>query len=53
MKERTNLILWEKENGYKAKDVARTLGITEATYCNIKKGKSTPSMDLAYRFSAK
>ena len=53
MKERTNLILWEKENGYKAKDVAKTLGITEQTYCNIKKGKSTPSMDFAYRFSVK
>lgn len=53
MKRRTNLIIWEKGNGYKAKDVARTLGITEQTWCNIKNGKSTPDINFAYRFSAK
>lgn len=47
---RSNLILWEKQNGYKAKDVAERLGITEQTYCNIKNGKRTPSIDFAYRF---
>lgn len=51
MKERLNLILWEKANGYKAKDIAKKLRITESAYCNIKKGKSTPSIDFAYRFS--
>ena len=48
--ERKNLILWEKENGLKAKDVANALGITEQTYCNIKKGTTTPSIELAYKF---
>ena len=47
---RSNLILWEKQNGYKAKDVAERLGITEQTYCNIKNGKRTPSIDFAYKF---
>ena len=36
---RTNLILWEKQNNFKAKEVAHKLGITEQTYCNIKNGK--------------
>lgn len=53
MQERRKLIIWEKENGYKAKDVAKTLGITEQTWCNIKKGKRTPNIDFAYRFSVK
>lgn len=48
---RTRLILWEKEKGLKAKEIARRLGITEQTYCNIKNGKTTPSLDFAYKFS--
>lgn len=48
---RTRLILWEKEKGLKAKEIARRLGITEQTYCNIKSGKTTPSLDFAYKFS--
>lgn len=47
---RTNLILWEKQNKLKAKEVAQKLGITEQTYCNIKNGKSTPTIDFAYKF---
>ena len=42
--------MWEKENGLRAKDIARRLGITEQTYCNIKNGKTTPSLEFAYKF---
>lgn len=48
---RLNLILWEKQNGYKAKDVAKKLGITNAMYCNYKKGTATPTLEFAYKFS--
>lgn len=51
MSKRLNLILWEKKNNYKAKNIAKLLGVTEQTYCNIKNGKSTPSIDFAYKFS--
>lgn len=47
---RKNLAIWEKQNNIKAKDVASKLGITEQTYCNIKSGKSNPSIELAYKF---
>lgn len=48
---RLNLIMWEKENHYKAKDVAKKLGITDAMYSNYKNGKATPTLDFAYKFS--
>jgi len=48
---RLNLIMWEKKNGYKAKEVAEKLGITETTYSLIKKGKTMPSIELAYKFN--
>lgn len=51
VKKRLNLILWEKNNGFKAKDIARKLGVTEQTYCNIKNGKTTPSIEFAYKFT--
>lgn len=47
---RLNLILWEKENHYKAKYVAEKLGITEAMYSNYKNGKATPNLEFAYKF---
>lgn len=47
---RINLITWEKQNHYKAKEVAEKLGITETTYSLIKNGKTTPSLELAYKF---
>lgn len=46
----TNLIQWEKENGYKAKYVAEKLGITESTYSKIKLGKQKPTIEIAYKF---
>lgn len=48
---RLNLIMWEKKNNYKAKEVADLLGISETTYSLIKNGKTTPSLDLAYKFN--
>ncbi len=48
---RKNLILWEKANDLKARDVAKALGITEQTYCNIKKGKTNPSIEFAEKFT--
>ena len=47
---RLNLIMWEKQNNYKAKDVAKKLGISETTYSLIKNGKTMPSLELAYKF---
>lgn len=47
---RLNLIYWEKENHYKAKDVAKKLGVTDAMYCNYKKGTATPTLEFAYKF---
>lgn len=47
---RLNLIMWEKKNNYKAKDVAHKLGISETTYSLIKNGKTMPSLELAYKF---
>lgn len=50
-KKRIKLILWEKEKGLMAKDIAKKLGITEQTYSNIKNGKTTPSIEFAYKFN--
>lgn len=47
---RLNLIMWEKENHYKAKDVAKRLGITDAMYSDYKSGKTTPTLEFAYKF---
>ena len=47
---RLNLILWEKKNNLKGKEVAEKLGISETTYSLIKNGKTMPSLELAYRF---
>ena len=49
---RTKLIMWEKLNKYKAKHIAKKLGISESTYSLIKSGKSNPTIDLLYRFDA-
>lgn len=46
---RTNLIKWQKENGYLSKYVAEKLGISETTYSLIKSGKTMPSLELAYK----
>lgn len=46
----TNLINWEKENGYKARFVAEKLGITESAYSKIKLGKQKPTLEIAYKF---
>ena len=48
---RTNLINWQKERGLTSKFIANKLGITETTYSLIKNGKTTPTLDLAYKFS--
>ena len=47
---RINLVIWEKKNNLKAKEVAEKLGISETTYSLIKNGKTTPSIELAYKF---
>ena len=49
---RMNLIKWEKENGYKGKFVAKKLGLSETSYSLIKNGKTTPTIDLLYKFEA-
>lgn len=49
---RLNLIKWEKENGYKSKYVAKKLGISETSYSLMKNGKTTPTIDLLYKFDA-
>lgn len=47
---RLNLIMWEKQNNLKAKEVAEKLGISETTYSLIRNGKTMPSLELAYKF---
>ncbi len=47
---RLNLIMWEKKNNLKAKEVAQKLGISETSYSLIKNGKTMPSLELAYKF---
>lgn len=47
---RLNLIMWEKKNNLKGKDIAQKLGISETTYSLIRNGKTMPSLELAYRF---
>lgn len=47
---RLNLIMWEKENNLKGKDVAQKLGVSETTYSLIKNGKTMPSLEFAYKF---
>lgn len=47
---RLNLIMWEKKNNLKAKEVAEKLGISETSYSLLKNGKTTPSLELAYKF---
>lgn len=46
-----NLILWEKQNGYKAKWVAKQLNCDEAKYSRIKNGKQIADVDLLLRFN--
>ena len=50
MSKRLNLIMWEKQNNLKAKDVAKKLSISETTYSLIRNGKTMPSLELAYKF---
>lgn len=47
---RLNLIMWEKKNNLKAKEVAKKIGVSEATYSLIRNGITTPSLDFAYKF---
>lgn len=47
---RLNLIMWEKQNNLKAKDVAKKLGVSETTYSLIRNGKTMPSLEFAYKF---
>ena len=47
---RINLILWEKKNNFKAKEVAEKLGVSETTYSLIRNGKTMPSLEFAYKF---
>lgn len=47
---RLNLIMWEKQNNLKAKEVAEKLGISGTTYSLIRNGKTMPSLELAYKF---
>lgn len=47
---RKNLIKWQKDNGYTSKFVAKKLGISETSYSLFKNGKTTPTIDLAYKF---
>lgn len=43
----TNLIEWERANGYKANFVAEKLGLTPSQYSKIKSGQIKPSIKMA------
>ena len=47
---RTKLINWEKEHGYKARFVARKIGLSDAQWSRIKLGKQAPTLEQAERF---
>lgn len=47
---RLKLIMWEKQNNLKAKEVAKKLGVSETTYSLIRNGKTMPSLEFAYKF---
>lgn len=42
---RLKLIIWEKEHGLKGKDIAEKLGISPATWSNIKNGRQSPTLE--------
>lgn len=46
-----NLILWEKENGLKARWVAEKLNCDEAKYSRIKNGKQLADVEFLHKFS--
>ena len=46
------LIEWEKANGYKAKYVAKKLGLSASQYSQMKLGKIKPSIKVAERLKA-
>ena len=46
---RKKLILWEKENGYSGRYVARKVGATDSAWSKIKKGKQKPTLEQAER----
>lgn len=48
---RLNLIMWERQNNLKAKEVAEKLGMSETSYSLMKNGKTTPSIEIAYKFN--
>ena len=48
---RINLIKWQMEHGYTSRFIADKLGVSETTYSLIKNGKTTPTLDIAYKFS--
>lgn len=44
---RKKLILWEKENGYTGRHVARKIGISDSAWSKIKQGKQNPTLRQA------
>lgn len=42
-----NLIIWEKESGYRPSFVAEKLGLNPSHYSLIKSGKRKPSIKMA------
>ncbi len=50
---RLNLIMWEKENGYKGNYVAETIGVSASTWSKIKAGKQNPTLEQIERLRTK
>ena len=46
---RKKLILWEKENGYTGRHVARKIGVSDSAWSKIKQGKQNPTLRQAER----
>ena len=42
------LIEWENRSGYKAKYIAKKLGLSEPQYSKLKRGKIKPTIEVAY-----
>ena len=47
---RKNLMKFRIDMGYKSKDMAEKLGITNTKYSNIENGKVEPSLEFIYKF---
>ncbi len=47
---RDNLKQWERSSGYKAREIAKMLDVSDSTWSNIKSGRKNPTFKLLVKF---